>query len=389
MLPELGQSPDKIGNGKAAILPIRYCFLHPQTIEIDRHIEIGAIEGAGKLIEMLAPILAENRAASLLIPPGTIVSPRMHFQPAGALGTMIPENVMGPPAFEIAAAPNVELAHVRKIERAIDPTATSPFRRANIPVGMIIEGNNDHRLRHPAQPERSEIMEVARTVEDERRESRFVFAVKIFYQRRRRGKAKRWSPILSIDHRDLQRVRRPRRIEIEMHRRFFHARELPGSLELLMETMNHNDTSDVKKRGQKRKVSPVSEAFRLLAHRSAAVLGTAWAFAVAVLIILVWGVTGPTFHFSDTWQLIINTGTTIVTFLMVFLIQNTQNRDAKAVHLKLDELIRAMKGARNKMVDLEKLSDDELQALEKEFHRLHQESRDGDTHVVKIEASAN
>ena len=99
--------------------------------------------------------------------------------------------------------------------------------------------------------------------------------------------------------------------------------------------------------------------------------------------------TGPAFHYSDTWQLIINTGTTIVTFLMVFLIQNTQNRDAKAVHLKLDELIRAMKGARNKMVDLEKLSDDELQALEKEFHRLHQESRDGDTHVVKIEASAN
>ncbi len=150
--------------------------------------------------------------------------------------------------------------------------------------------------------------------------------------------------------------------------------------------MNHNDTSDVKKRGQRRNFSPVSEAFRLFAHRSATVLGTAWAFVVAVLIILVWGATGPTFHFSDTWQLIINTGTTIVTFLMVFLIQNTQNRDAKAVHLKLDELIRAIGGARNKMVDLEKLSDDELQTLEKEFQRLHQESRDGDTHVAEIES---
>lgn len=171
-----------------------------------------------------------------------------------------------------------------------------------------------------------------------------------------------------------------------MHRRFFHARELPGSLELLMETMNHNDTSDVKKRGQGRNFSSVSEAFHLFAHRSAALLGTAWAFVVAVLIILVWAATGPTFHFSDTWQLIINTGTTIVTFLMVFLIQNTQNRDAKAVHLKLDELIRAIGGARNKMVDLEKLSDDELQTLEKEFQRLHQESRDGDTHVVEIES---
>jgi low affinity Fe/Cu permease len=171
-----------------------------------------------------------------------------------------------------------------------------------------------------------------------------------------------------------------------MHSGFFHARELPGSLEPLMETMNNNDRSGAKKRGQRRNFSLVSEAFHLFAHRSAAVLGTAWAFAVAVLIILVWGATGPTFHFSDTWQLIINTGTTIVTFLMVFLIQNTQNRDAKAVHLKLDELIRAMKGARNKMVDLEKLSDDELRTLEKEFQRLHQESRDSDTRVVKIES---
>ncbi|MEY2538187.1 MAG: hypothetical protein QOG67_1927 [Verrucomicrobiota bacterium] len=81
------------------------------------------------------------------------------------------------------------------------------------------------------------------------------------------------------------------------------------------------------------------------------------------------------FHFSDTWQLIINTGTTIVTFLMVFLIQNTQNRDAKAVHLKLDELIRALKGARDHLVDLEKLSDDELNKLEKEFTRIHKKAK--------------
>ncbi|MGH8101012.1 MAG: low affinity iron permease family protein [Chthoniobacterales bacterium] len=170
-----------------------------------------------------------------------------------------------------------------------------------------------------------------------------------------------------------------------MHGRFFHARELLGSLEPLMEMMNHNETSDAGNRGHGRNFfALVSEAFHQFAHRSAALLGTAWAFVVAALIILVWGVTGPTFHFSDTWQLIINTGTTIVTFLMVFLIQNTQNRDAKAVHLKLDELIRAMKGARNRLVDLEKLSDDELQALEQEFQRLHQESREDDTHVVEI-----
>ena len=118
----------------------------------------------------------------------------------------------------------------------------------------------------------------------------------------------------------------------------------------------------------------VSDAFRVFARRSSATLGSAWAFAAAILIIIVWGATGPTFHFSDTWQLIINTGTTIVTFLMVFLIQNTQNRDAKAVHLKLDEIIRAIKGARNELVDLENLSDEDLAALEKQFQRVRKKA---------------
>jgi len=114
----------------------------------------------------------------------------------------------------------------------------------------------------------------------------------------------------------------------------------------------------------------VSDAFRVFAHRSSVMLGSAWAFTGAVLVIVVWLVTGPTFHFSDTWQLIINTATTVITFLMVFLIQNTQNRDAKAMHLKLDELIRAIKGARNQLVDLENLSDEELKKLEKQFQRM-------------------
>ena len=114
----------------------------------------------------------------------------------------------------------------------------------------------------------------------------------------------------------------------------------------------------------------VSDAFRVFAHRSSVMLGSAWAFSGAVLVILVWILTGPTFHFSDTWQLIINTATTVITFLMVFLIQNTQNRDAKAMHLKLDELIRALKGARNQLVDLEDLSDEELKKLEKQFQGM-------------------
>jgi low affinity Fe/Cu permease len=87
-----------------------------------------------------------------------------------------------------------------------------------------------------------------------------------------------------------------------------------------------------------------------------------------------WIITGPLFGFSDTWQLVINTGTTIITFLMVFLIQNTQNRDATAMHLKLDEIIRAMKGARNSLVDLEDLSDEEIASFSREFQQLHTRS---------------
>src|SRR5438128_8595372 len=120
----------------------------------------------------------------------------------------------------------------------------------------------------------------------------------------------------------------------------------------------------------------VSDAFRVFARRSSIALGSAWAFAGAVLVILVWVLTGPMFHFSDTWQLVINTATTIVTFLMVFLIQNTQNRDAKAAHLKLDELIRALNDARNELVDLENLSDEELKKLEEQFKSMRKRAED-------------
>jgi low affinity Fe/Cu permease len=130
----------------------------------------------------------------------------------------------------------------------------------------------------------------------------------------------------------------------------------------------------------------VSDAFRVFARRSAAMLGSAWAFGGAVLVILVWILTGPTFHFSDTWQLIINTATTVITFLMVFLIQNTQNRDAKAVHLKLDEMIRALKGARNQLVDLEDLSDEELKKLEEQFQRLRQKAERNGTRSRKLKS---
>ena len=117
-------------------------------------------------------------------------------------------------------------------------------------------------------------------------------------------------------------------------------------------------------------MSSTPDFFRKFAHRTSKGVGSSWAFLAAVAVILIWAVTGPLFHFSDTWQLVINTGTTVVTFLMVFLIQNTQNRDAIALHLKIDEVIRALKGARNRLVDLEELSDEELEELRQEFHRL-------------------
>ncbi len=119
-------------------------------------------------------------------------------------------------------------------------------------------------------------------------------------------------------------------------------------------------------------MATMKNKFRIAANRISAWTGTATVFLGAVLIIIVWAVTGPAFHYSDTWQLVINTSTTIVTFLMVFLIQNTQNRDTKAVQLKLDELIRATKGARNTFAGLEDLTDEEIQQLDKEFKILGQ-----------------
>lgn len=110
--------------------------------------------------------------------------------------------------------------------------------------------------------------------------------------------------------------------------------------------------------------------FGQFSTRASVWLGSRWAFAGAILIITVWALSGPIFRYSNTWQLVINTGTTIVTFLMVFLIQNTQNRDARAINLKLDELVRATHGAGNQMVDIENLSDEELDELHARFERI-------------------
>lgn len=122
----------------------------------------------------------------------------------------------------------------------------------------------------------------------------------------------------------------------------------------------------------------IQDTFRHLAHRTANWVGSSSSFGLALLSIMIWASLGPYFNYADTWQLVINTSTTIITFLMVFLIQNTQNRDSKALHLKLDELIRAHQGARNSLIELEVLPDDVLDKLEREFHDLRE--KDDDLH---------
>jgi low affinity Fe/Cu permease len=118
------------------------------------------------------------------------------------------------------------------------------------------------------------------------------------------------------------------------------------------------------------------DAFGKFAAGASGWLGSKWAFVGAIFIIAIWAVTGPLFHYSDTWQLVINTGTTIITFLMVFIIQNTQNRDARAINLKLDELIHAIGTAKNQMMDIEKLSDEELDQIHERYTQIRAECVD-------------
>lgn len=129
---------------------------------------------------------------------------------------------------------------------------------------------------------------------------------------------------------------------------------------------------DVARRETEKRAS-LNTWFSSVASTVSRVVGSAWVFFIAIAVLVIWAVTGPAMHYSDTWQLIINTGTTIVTFLMVFLIQNTQNRDAKAIHLKLNEIIHALKHAHDELIDVEKLSDEELKTLDGYYEKVRKE----------------
>lgn len=134
----------------------------------------------------------------------------------------------------------------------------------------------------------------------------------------------------------------------------------------VMVVRHHDDTTQPTVPKQK------SDTFHKVSVKIATKLGSAWAFYIAVLAILIWIISGPIFDFSNTWQLVINTGTTIVTFLMVFVIQNTQNRDGRAMQIKLDELIHSHRAARTEFVDIEDLSDNELDTLQQQFKDMHE-----------------
>jgi low affinity Fe/Cu permease len=130
----------------------------------------------------------------------------------------------------------------------------------------------------------------------------------------------------------------------------------------------------------------MNERFRKFANHTSEIVGSPWAFLVAMMLIIGWAAAGPYFRWSDSHSLFVNTITTIITFLMVFLIQNTQNRDAKAIHLKLDELLRGVEGARTGMVDLEDLSDEDLKKLQQQFQRLREQQDtlvEGDIEAVE------
>lgn len=136
-----------------------------------------------------------------------------------------------------------------------------------------------------------------------------------------------------------------------------------------------------------RKRNMVSTLLERFSYQATRATGTSLAFMLAVTVIVVWAITGPLFGFSDTWQLVINTGTTIVTFLMVFLIQRAQNKDALAIHLKLNEIVAAMEGASNRLIDVEDLSEPEIDALRSYYKRLIELAREDDvltmTHSIE------
>ena len=164
MLAQYFERPDKIDNRKPAVLPVGHSVFGAKTIEIDGDVNIRTSQPSSEFLEMCPPVFAQDRAAPLSIFRRMIVRPGMNFEFAGAFGAAISKNLMWPPTFKISTAPNADLPHMRKLQRAVHPTATRPFRRPNVPVGMIIERHQNKRLRDAARPKGGKMMEIARAI---------------------------------------------------------------------------------------------------------------------------------------------------------------------------------------------------------------------------------
>jgi len=219
---QFSNRPLKIGDREAAALPVGHRLFDVQTIEVDRHVDIFAGETFRKFLKTVAPIITQDRALPLSIFQGAIVCPGMHFKNSGAFRTTIAKDPMGPPTFEIAAAPNTREPYIWEFQCAVHPSATRPLRRPHIPIGMIIERNEDDRSGNRTQSERRQVVKVAGPVEQERScEIPVSLAKELFDQPRGRGKTQARAPTPRISYRKARRVVRPRVIEIEMKRAIF------------------------------------------------------------------------------------------------------------------------------------------------------------------------
>ena len=216
MLAQFSKRPFKIGDTELPVLPVCESVIRSETIKIDRDINIRAADFFRELLELFSPAFAQDRAGTLSIFHRTIIGPGMNFQFTVALSAAVGENVVGPPTLKTSAAPNRNVLQPPELERAIDPAAAGPCRRTNVPVRMIIERNQDEWLRDSAKPERAQVMEVARAIQEEWRDALRKLLVKLFDQPRRRGKAQARTPLARINYRQVERLISPRVVEIQM-----------------------------------------------------------------------------------------------------------------------------------------------------------------------------
>lgn len=210
VLAKFPQGPHKIDNCKPAVLPIGRRVFRAKTIEIDRDVNVRSLEISNEVREMRPPVLSQDRATSLAIFDRAIVGPGMDFEIAGTFGAPVSKKLIRPPTLKISATPHADTTHLWKFQGTIHPTAAAPFRRTNVPIGMIVERNQDYWLGDTTNPKGGEMMKIPGAIKQERREARSVFAVEIVDQPRGRGKAQLRPPRAGVDHGQAERLTKPR-----------------------------------------------------------------------------------------------------------------------------------------------------------------------------------